>query len=135
MHFEQVSSDEILVFRQAMLWPDKPLSHVSVIGDDTALHLCLRENGAIRAAGSFFREGDNVQLRKLAVHPDLRGMGIGRELIQAGADTVQTQGARTLWCDARVESLGFYEQIGFSIEGDVYFKSGKPYRKASIELG
>ena len=134
MLFEEVQTDVILKFRQAMLWPDKPLSHVAVLGDDTATHLCLRQNGEICAAGSFFPDGDRVQLRKLAVHPDLRSKGIGKQLIQAGIDIMKDKGARLLWCDARVESLGFYEQIGFSVEGDIYLKSGKPYRKASIEL-
>lgn len=37
-NFEILDVEEILLFRQTMLWPDKPLCHVKVLGDDDAIH-------------------------------------------------------------------------------------------------
>ena len=133
-NFEIVDVAEILAFRQAMLWPDKPLSHVKVAGDETAIHICLRHNDAIIAAGSFFPTGSNAQLRKLAVSADLRGQGVGKALISFGADCLAQRGVRHLWCDARATAVGFYESLGFQVDPSVYLKSDVAYRKASRAL-
>ena len=132
MKFEIVKAEDILEFRQAMLWPDMPISHVMVAQDDTAIHLCARERGKIYAAGSFFLSAKRAQLRKLAVDAECRGKGIGRRLVSKGSDIVRKQGAKELWCDARVDSVGFYESLGFRIEEHVYLKAGERYRKATL---
>lgn len=134
MKFEIVKAEDILEFRQAMLWPNMPISHVMVAQDDAAIHLCARSNGKIYAAGSFFLTDERAQLRKLAVDPQCRGKGIGRRLVSFGSDVVRKEGARELWCDARVDSIGFYEKLGFQVGGQVYLKSEERYRKATLAL-
>ena len=132
--FDVVDVSEILHFRQAMLWPDKPLSHVMLPDDDTALHICGRLDRRVIAAGSFFVGGDAAQLRKMAVDPVFRGQQLGKNLVMYGACEVAKQGVKVLWCDARVESAGFYERLGFRVEDSEYEKSGALYRKASMQL-
>ena len=132
--FSVVEVGEILHFRQAMLWPDKPLSHVMLPDDDTALHICGRMNRQIISVGSFFVSGDTAQLRKLAVDPEFRGRQLGADLVMFGAREVAKQGVKVLWCDARVESVGFYERLGFRVDSAEYEKSGARYRKASLRL-
>lgn len=133
-NFEIVDVVDILPFRQAMLWPSKPLSHVKVVGDENAIHICLRSRGGIVAAGSFFLTGSIAQLRKLAVSPDCRGQGLGKALVSFGADHLAELGVTQLWCDARVTAVGFYETLGFQVEPDVYLKSDVAYRRASRSL-
>ncbi len=132
--FEIVDVEDILPFRQAMLWPDKPISHVKVAGDEDAIHICLRSNGEIVAAGTFFRSGETAQLRKLAVSPQCRGQGIGKALVSFGVDHLAKLGITRLWCDARVTAVGFYEALEFEVDADVYLKSGVAYRAASRAL-
>lgn len=132
--FAVVDVAEIIEFRRAMLWPDKPLSHVMLPEDDTATHICGRLGQAIVAAGSFFIVGQTAQLRKLAIDPAYRGRQLGKVLVMHGARIMSDKGARVLWCDARVESVGFYKRLGFEIEIPEYEKSGARYRKASLNL-
>ncbi|SFI37770.1 GNAT family N-acetyltransferase [Jannaschia pohangensis] len=132
--YRPVRAARILAFRQAMLWPDRPIAHVEVPGDDTALHLGAFAGHALVGAGSFFAHGAATQLRKLAVDPGWRGHGIGSELVRQGAAMTRAEGQHSLWCDARAESCAFYVAIGFEIDPDTYQKSGRPYRRATLRL-
>ena len=62
-----------------------------------------------RVVGSLVRDGDHVEA--LAVHPDRRGSGVGRALVErALADTGRLTAA------FRAEIRPFYESLGFEIE-------------------
>ena len=134
VNFDAVDVSDILEFRQVMLWPDKPLSHVMLPDDDSATHICGRLNQRIIAVGSFFLTGDSAQLRKLAVDPEYRGQSLGKSLVRFGIRKLAEAETKVLWCDARVESVGFYERLGFEVDQSVFEKSGAQYRKAAIRL-
>jgi len=129
-----IPANQTLAFRQEILWPDKPLSHVMVEGDDSALHIGAFDGETLIGIGSFYPQGTKAQLRKLAVDPSYRKMGIGRDIIQHGAQMMQNQGIGFLWCDARKTAIPFYQKLGFKIEPDVFYKSGIAYVKAQLCL-
>jgi ribosomal protein S18 acetylase RimI-like enzyme len=132
--FGQMPADETLAFRQSMLWPDKPLSHVMVPGDDTALHVGAFDKTTLIGVGSFFPAAPRAQLRKLAVAPEYRTAGIGSQLVLCGARVMKSDGLSELWCDARQSACGFYEKLGFVISRDVFSKFGVAYVKAHLDL-
>jgi len=132
--FRSIHADETLIFRQAMLWPDKPISHVMIPGDDTAHHVGAFANGSLIAVGSFYSAPPKARLRKLAVAPDHRGTGLGAGLVRHGARLMKDAGLQELWCDARQSACGFYEKLDFVISGEVFTKSGIPYVKAHLDL-
>lgn len=132
--FQFETAEDILRFRQTHLWPDKPLSHVRVPGDDTALHIGAHIAGLRVGAASFFVDGPAAQLRKLAVDPDHRGQGLGAALVQRGAAQMRAKGLINLWCDARATALPFYQRLGFTIMPGTYLKSDLPYPKAILTL-
>ena len=60
------------------------------------------------------RDGEAYQLRGMATAPAMRGHGVGRELLSfAEAWLAAETGIRRLWCNARVEAIGFYERLGW----------------------
>jgi len=117
-----------LPLRQSVLWPDRPLSHARVLGDENALHLGVYDQGELVCVGSLFPDArGGMQLRKLATLPDKQGKGYGRALITAMLERI---GPNTrFWCDARVSAIGFYETLGMTAIGDPFMKNGRPYRK------
>lgn len=126
--------DQILTFRQAHLWPDKPIDHVKMLGDDAALHLGAFDGENLIGVASFFQESSGMRLRKLAVAPDYRGAGLGSKLVQEGAAMAKEQGFAELWCDARQSACGFYQALGFVLEEHTFTKSGLTYQIARLNL-
>lgn len=129
-----IAAEQTLAFRQVHMWPDKPLDHVKVPGDETALHLGAFDGVMLIAVASFFRQPPRVQVRKLAVAPAYRSAGLGSQLVKEGAALAQREGFTELWCDARQTAHGFYERLGFEIEDETFEKSGVTYQIARLNL-
>jgi putative acetyltransferase len=84
---------------------------------------CVRDAYGIIAG---FIAVSNGKIEMLFVHPQWRGHGIGKQLINYA---VETLGATTLDVNEQNEqALGFYLRMGFEVEGRSEFDStGKPY--------
>jgi GNAT superfamily N-acetyltransferase len=62
-----------------------------------------------RVVGALVRDGDHVEA--VAVHPDRRGSGVGRALLEAALDETGR-----LTAEFREAVRPFYERLGFDIE-------------------
>lgn len=61
-----------------------------------------------------------VRLRQMAVLNDLQGKGIGRALMNFAENIARDRGYKILRMHARVNAVGFYEKVGYSIRGDQF---------------
>lgn len=129
-----ISAEQTHPLRKTVLWPDLALNAQGVEGDEAALHLGAFDTDRLIGVASFFPGGQRVRLRKLAVAEACRGRGLGARLVRDGAARMWSAGCCTLWCDARVGALGFYERLGFAVTGAVFDKAGVAYRVASLDL-
>ena len=60
---------------------------------------------------------DTVEMNRLAVDSNHRGLRIGRKLVEALNDTAKNEGYNTMYLeksDAQVDALKMYEKMGFS---------------------
>jgi len=88
------------------------------------LALC-RVSGQIQAVGGWRAEpegalGHVVELTKIMVHPDARGLGLGRAVVTALVDGADTFGAELLTLGVRGNNHGaraLYESCGFRTWG------------------
>ncbi len=114
-------------------------------GDDAdgTLHLGIEFDGEIVAISTWLDvpqpDGDAdraVQLRGMAVDPDLGPRGFGTRLVVVGCDRAHRHGARVVWAHARVTALGFYERLGFEVVGPVFetAATGLPHRLVRRDL-
>jgi GNAT superfamily N-acetyltransferase len=129
-----ITAQDTLACRQSVLWPDKPLSHVMLTGDDNALHLGVFIDDQLIGVGSFFSDGTKARLRKLAILPAHQKKGLGATIVQRGVDLLGQDGVTLLWCDARESAQKFYANLGFTISGNVFYKSGVAYVIAERDL-
>ena len=61
------------------------------------------------------------RLRGMATAPEVRGWGVGADLVDAVVDYVAQSGDGTvLWCTARMAAVGFYERKGFAVIGETW---------------
>ncbi|KAI1387540.1 GCN5-like N-acetyltransferase [Hypoxylon trugodes] len=136
-----ISAENTYALRQAVLWPNKPLSYVQLPDDLDGQHF-----GAyviVDAASSSNNKGDDVsdginrdeedarspeelvsiislfvdgesgaaRFRKFATAPAWQGKGVGSALLTYTIEVAARKGATSIWCDARQGALGFYQRF------------------------
>ena len=84
--------------------------------DDAGLHLLARNRFGLAVATARLQAlpTGGMRLSRLAVHPLLRGSGIGRALVRAGADAALQRGERMLRAEVPAVCRGFFERQGFT---------------------
>ena len=68
------------------------------------------------------KQNSTVQLRQMAVRNQLQGKGIGRALMEFAETIARDTGFREISMHARSSSSGFYERLGYKIDGDEFIK-------------
>ncbi len=58
------------------------------------------------------------RLRGMATAEDVRGQGVGSQVLRATIAHVAMEGGHLIWCNARTPARWFYEREGFRVEGD-----------------
>jgi len=129
---QPIGAAQTYALRHAVLWPAKPLAYVQLPDDAAGQHFGAFAAGALVAVISLFVGADGVaRFRKFATDPAWQGRGVGTALLRHLMAVAQSQGASQLWCDARQNTLPFYERFGLAPEGDVFYKGEVPYVRLS----
>jgi len=66
-------------------------------------------------------------LGRLAVRPEVRGSGLGVDLVRAIEGRVAERGLRVVALSAQTHALGFYERLGYAAHGDEFDDAGLPH--------
>ncbi|MFM1807564.1 MAG: hypothetical protein RLZZ242_289 [Bacteroidota bacterium] len=61
-----------------------------------------------------------MQLRGMAVLDPFRNSGVGALLLRAAEDHARTKNIHTIWFNARIKAVSFYERNGYLKQGDPY---------------
>ncbi len=131
----KISARQTYQLRHDILWPDEPLEHCVLEGDEKALHFGASIGGSLVSVVSLFdEEGKRMRLRKFAVQPEFQGQGIGSALLCHIIEHLKCMSTDIVWCDARVEAIPFYKKQGFTLDGGRFLKSGISYNKMMRQL-
>ena len=96
-----------------------------------AVELRCARNGQGEILG-FMGVSDN-NLEMLFIHPNNRGMGIGRKLLDHAIDKLEVQKVDVN--EQNKQAVGFYEHYGFKVVGQSALDaSGKPYPILHMKL-
>lgn len=68
-----------------------------------------------------------VRLRQMAVLNNLQGKGIGRALMQFAENIARDRGFRKITMHARKTAVGFYEKLGYQVEGEQFEEVSLPH--------
>ena len=135
MTIRSIAPAQTYALRHAVLWPDQPLDYVKLPDDDAGQHFGAFEQDELVSVISLFIGPDGVaRFRKFATAPAWQGRGIGSTLLQHTIEAATTQGAHAIWCDARHNTLGFYERFGLRPEGEVFYKGPIAYVRLRCPL-
>jgi len=128
MLIQPITPAQTYALRHAVLWPEQPLDYVKLPDDDAGQHFGAFEDGQLVSVISLFVGPDGVaRFRKFATDAAWQGRGIGSALLRHTIAAATAQGAPAIWCDARQNTLPFYERFGLQPEGEVFYKGPIPY--------
>jgi predicted GNAT family N-acyltransferase len=137
-----IGHEETWPLRHLVLRAGKPLETCRWPGDEepSTRHFALRAadgdelgSGEIIAIASIYQRSheaaapgpDSWQLRGMATRPDLRGRGLGGQLlVQLMAHCRDRLQGRIMWCNARSSAVPFYLRHGFETVGVEFLIEG-----------
>jgi len=130
MILKELPTADIRQLRHEVLWPHKDSYIDCVIEPDeveTTFHMGAVENDTVVGTSTFlidindtFETKSQYRLRAMATSPSVRGKQVGRKIIEASIEKLKQMDIDLLWCDARLEATGFYEQLGLQMKGEIY---------------
>lgn len=102
--------------------------------DDDAIHLIAHHDGkAVGTARMLLVDGVG-KIGRVAVLDEMRGKGLGRDIMNAALDELRREGVVRAKLAAQTHALGFYEALGFIVEGPEFMDAGIPHRDMTRTL-
>lgn len=74
-------------------------------------------------------DGDTVKIERLAVLPDYRNQGIGKQLMVSALSAIAQRGRSLVIVHAQAYIAQLYQQLGFAIVGEKFNEAGIPHVK------
>jgi GNAT superfamily N-acetyltransferase len=123
----RVGAEDVRPLRHLVLRPGRPFAETAFAGDDApgAAHFGVHRGRELVAVATLldaphpdWPEERACQVRGMASHPSVRGLGFGAAALAACLAEARRRGAVLLWCNAREAALGFYQRAGFAVTGE-----------------
>jgi GNAT superfamily N-acetyltransferase len=126
----RINANETIAVRWPVLRPGFPRESAVFAGDElaTTIHFGAFDGERLAGVASIYLaplpERPDVapawQLRGMATLPEVRGMGFGRELLDACVAHARGEDAGLIWCNARTGAAPFYSKHGWTVLGEEF---------------
>ncbi|MGY6275549.1 GNAT family N-acetyltransferase [Methylomonas sp. MgM2] len=100
---------------------------------DRHCHHVIARDGERRPIGTG-RLSAQGGIGRLAVLNDWRGQGVGESLLRVLIEKARKLGLASVYANAQLAALGFYQKFGFVEEGDTFIEAGIPHRTMRLAL-
>ena len=98
--------------------------------DARAFHVLATVGGDAIGCGRMLDHGDGeVKIGRMAVIPQFRGTGVGRDILRFLMDRARSRGLRKAVLHAQLTAEGFYLKEGFRPIGEAFDEAGIAHRK------
>lgn len=125
---EQITPQLTWRLRRDVLYPNQNLVEMEMQEDTHGIHFGAFKDDKLVGVVSLFQKEDSFQFRKLAVEASVQKMGIGSSLLLYLITHAKQNGGKHIWCNARVQAIGFYLKYGFVQSGGLFSKNGINYQ-------
>lgn len=97
--------------------------------DTSAIHLLAVEGDVPVGTARLLVKGSTGKIGRVCVLPQARGAGLGAALIKKALDVLRAQpGLTEAYLGSQSHATGFYEKLGFAVEGEEFDDAGIPHR-------
>lgn len=104
-------------------------------GDAEALHIGAFAEERLVGTLMLRPKGAGVfQMKQVAVDESLRGMNVGRKLVEAAEASAIAEGGAAIILHARKLAIVFYEKMGYAREGEPFEEMGIPHARMTKKL-
>jgi predicted GNAT family N-acyltransferase len=104
------------------------------IDDLSAIHVLALQDAQPVGCGRMVESAAGAKIGRMAVLPECRGRGIGRQVLDYLVAAARERGARLAYLHAQVPVEGFYLKRGFRPVGEVFEEAGIPHRRMELPL-
>lgn len=127
MQIEQITYQLTWQIRHEVMWPHEPPEYVRLPEDPDGMHYGVFDHNRLCTVVSVFKDGQSAQFRKLATRVDFQQKGYATALLTYLWDDLPTFGIRHVWCNARLEKIGFYVKMGMTVTEEAFTENGRDY--------
>lgn len=124
MVIQEIQAADTWPIRQKVMWPQKAAHFVKLTEDPQGTHYGLFQDRVLCSVISCFEDEGEMQFRKFATLTHQQGKGFGTVLLNYVISEVKGKGVTRLWCNARVDKIGFYTKFGFVGTKTTFVKEG-----------
>lgn len=97
--------------------------------DGRAIHLLAWDGDCPVGTARLLVKGSVGKIGRVCVLPEVRGSGLGATLIGAALEVLRGQpGVAEAYLGSQSHATGFYEKLGFVVEGEEFLDAGIPHR-------
>jgi ElaA protein len=118
----------ILALRQRVFVVEQACAYLDADGaDQVSRHVWAERDGAIVAYARIVPAGvkyDEVAIGRVIIAPEVRGAGLGRELMRRA---ISSAGPVAIRLSAQAHLEKFYAELGFVRSSDIYDEDGIPH--------
>lgn len=97
--------------------------------DDGAIHLLALDGETPVGTARLLVKGAAAKIGRVCVLPEARGTGLGAALIVKALEVLRAEpGVTEAYLGSQSHATGFYEKLGFVVEGAEFLDAGIPHR-------
>jgi ElaA protein len=97
--------------------------------DGGAIHMLAFAGDRPVGTARLLVQGSVGKIGRVCVLPEARGTGLGAELVRAALEVLRGEpGITEAYLGAQSHATGFYERLGFAVEGQEFLDAGIPHR-------
>ena len=97
--------------------------------DDGAIHLLAWDGEVPVGTARLLLKGATGKIGRVCVLAQARGTGLGAALIRTALEVLKTQsGVSEAYLGSQSHATGFYQKLGFTVEGEEFLDAGIPHR-------
>lgn len=97
--------------------------------DRRAVHYLAYIGGRAVGTARLLIQQREAKIGRMAVLKSYRGRGVGKALLRRAVSLAKKRGVKTIFLNAQVSVISFYERMGFFCVGRTFSEAGIPHRK------
>ncbi|MGD6993901.1 GNAT family N-acetyltransferase [Sutcliffiella horikoshii] len=140
VRLELVESSDRLEYLPYLVMADESESVVKEYIAEGQMFAIIVEGGMVGGVALFVEElADVVELKNIALDPQFRGLGLGKQVIDLSFEIFREQGFRKMvvgTANSSIANLAFYQKAGFriaEIRKDFFLKYPEPIFEDGIQ--